>query len=96
MQNLVTILVDPDGKGLVDHWAKTSHAFLTGAILHVQYQARGEGRTAALPDIALALSDPARPIDELYTEMLDNRWGPGRQCSPDDRCGGARHAQPTR
>jgi type IV secretion system protein VirD4 len=82
MQNLVTILVDPDGKGLVDHWAKTSHAFLTGAILHVQYQARGEGRTAALPDIALALSDPARPIDDLYTEMLDNRWGPGGSVHP--------------
>jgi type IV secretion system protein VirD4 len=28
VQNLVTILVDPDGKGLVDRWAKTSHALL--------------------------------------------------------------------
>jgi type IV secretion system protein VirD4 len=76
IQNLVTILVDPDGKGLVDHWAKTAHAFLTGAILQVQYQARAEGRTAALPDIARALSDPSRSVDALYAEMLENPWGP--------------------
>ncbi len=72
VQNLVTILVDPEGKGLVDHWAKTSHAFLTGAILHVLYRARATGSVGALPQVALALSDPARPVAELYREMLDN------------------------
>ena len=74
MQNLVTILVDPDGKGLIDHWAKTSHAFLTGAILHVLYRARAAGSVGALPQVALALSDPAQPIDKFYREMLDNKW----------------------
>jgi type IV secretion system protein VirD4 len=82
IQNLVTILVDPEGKGLVDHWAKTSHAFLTGAILHVMYKARAGGREAALPDIALALSDPARPVEALYAEMLENTWGPGGAVHP--------------
>jgi type IV secretion system protein VirD4 len=77
VQNLVTILVDPDGKGLVDHWAKTSHAFLTGVILHVLYRARATGSGGALPQVALALSDPARPIDQLYREMLDNHWAGG-------------------
>jgi hypothetical protein len=56
VQNLVMILVDPEGRGLVDHWAKTSHAFLTGAILQVLYNARDEGRSGTLPDVALALS----------------------------------------
>ncbi len=70
VQNLVTILVDPEGKGLIDHWAKTSHAFLTGAILHVLYAAREKGRAGTLPDVALALSDPNRPIDGLYRDML--------------------------
>jgi type IV secretion system protein VirD4 len=78
VQNLVTILVDPEGKGLVDHWAKTSHAFLTGVILHVLYRARATGSIGALPQVALALSDPARPIDQLYREMLDNRWAAGQ------------------
>jgi type IV secretion system protein VirD4 len=78
VQNLVTILVDPEGKGLVDHWAKTSHAFLTGAILHVLYRARATGGIGALPQVALALSDPARPVAELYREMLDNKWAGGQ------------------
>jgi hypothetical protein len=49
VQNLVTILVDPEGKGLIDHWAKTSHAFLTGAILHVLSRARATGGVARCP-----------------------------------------------
>jgi type IV secretion system protein VirD4 len=77
VQNLVTILVDPDGKGLVDHWAKTSHAFLTGAILYVLYKAQSEGRSGSLPDVALALSDPHRPIEGLYRDMVSNTWAGG-------------------
>ena len=76
VQNLVTILVDPDGKGLVDHWAKTSHAFLTGAVLHVLYEAKKKGRIAALPDIAFALSDPMQPVEELL-QMLGNELDQG-------------------
>jgi len=41
-QNIATMLVDPDGKGLADHWAKTSYALLTGAILHCCYAIRAE------------------------------------------------------
>ena len=78
VQNLVTILVDPEGKGLIDHWAKTSHAFLTGAILHVLYAAREKGERGALPDVAFALSDPSRPIDGLYRDMLMNVWADGK------------------
>jgi type IV secretion system protein VirD4 len=76
-QNLVTIIVDPDGKGMQDHWAKTSHAFLTGLVLHVLYKAQAKGEVGALPEVAHALSDPARPIDELYKEMLHNTWDRG-------------------
>ena len=73
VQNLVTIVVDPDGKGLADHWAKTAHALLTGVILHLLYQRR-DGRPG-MADVAMALSDPSRPVDQLYQEMLDNRHG---------------------
>lgn len=78
VQNLVTILIDPEGKGLIDHWAKTSHAFLTGAILHVLYRAKLAGTVGALPQVALALSDPARPVEALYREMLENKWAGGQ------------------
>lgn len=35
VQNIATIVVDPDGKGLNDHWAKTGFDLLTGVILYV-------------------------------------------------------------
>ena len=36
VQNIADILVDPEGaKERRDHWEKTAHALLTGAILHV-------------------------------------------------------------
>ena len=76
-QNIATILVDPDGKGLTDHWAKTSHAFLVGLLLHEGHRALREDRFVTLPIILGAMSDPARPITELYKEMLENKWGPG-------------------
>ena len=75
VQNLVTILVDPEGRGLIDHWAKTSHAFLTGAVLHVLYKKKAEGKVGCLPDVANALSDPDQQIDDLYVEMIANGWG---------------------
>lgn len=35
VQNIATIIVDPDGRGLNDHWAKTGFDLLTGVILYV-------------------------------------------------------------
>lgn len=38
VQNIADILVDPDGsKDRMDHWEKTGHSLLVGAILHVLY-----------------------------------------------------------
>jgi type IV secretion system protein VirD4 len=73
VQNQVTIIVDPDGKGLADHWAKTAHAFLTGVILHILYESKKRSEIATLAQLALVLSDPERPIDALYAEMLENK-----------------------
>jgi hypothetical protein len=72
-QNVTTIIVDPDGKGLVDHWQKTAFAFLTGAILHELYKAKAEGRTASLYDVLYAVTDPARDVNGYYEEMMANK-----------------------
>ena len=70
VQNLVTIIVDPDGKGLQDHWTKTAHAFLTGVVLYMLYKAKEAGKdTPSLGAVMLALSEPNRPIDQLYKDM---------------------------
>jgi type IV secretion system protein VirD4 len=69
VQNLATLIVDPDGKGLESHWQKTSQALLVGVILHVLYKSKQEGSPATLPHVDRVLSDPDRPAAELWMEM---------------------------
>jgi type IV secretion system protein VirD4 len=69
VQNLVTLIVDPDGKGLESHWQKTSQALLVGVVLHALYKAKEEGTPASLPSVDAMLSDPNRDIAELWMEM---------------------------
>ncbi len=70
VQNLSYLLVDPDGKGLITHWQKTSFALFVGLILHALYKARnGDGPAASLPLLDAMLADPARPTDDLWIEM---------------------------
>lgn len=69
VQNLATLLVDPDGKGLESHWQKTGQALLVGVILHALYKAKADGTTASLPSVDAMLSDPNRDIAELWMDM---------------------------
>lgn len=71
VQNLATLIVDPDGKGLEDHWAKTAFALLTGVILFAIYKSKDENNPSirTLPYVDYILSDPSRPIKQLWEEM---------------------------
>ena len=71
-QNIAQMLCDPEGRGLADHWQKTSFALLTGLILHVLYKEKARGATASLADVAYALSDPLRKSEDLWGEMVTN------------------------
>jgi type IV secretion system protein VirD4 len=64
-QNLADILVDPQGTGQLDHWAKTGHALLVGVALHLLYI----NENAALSDIATFLSDPTKSFEETLDNM---------------------------
>lgn len=66
VQAITDMLVDPQGSGELDHWAKTSNALLLGVILHLLYS-RG---TANLSGVAAFLSDPAKPVDDALQEMM--------------------------
>ena len=67
VQNIADILVDPEGAlERRNHWEKTSHALLVGAILHVLYA--GEDKT--LRGVANFLSDPAMPFERTLERML--------------------------
>ncbi|WP_174511697.1 conjugal transfer protein TraG [Methylocella tundrae] len=67
VQNIADILVDPEGSlEKRNHWEKTSHALLVGAILHVLYAE--EDKTLA--GVASFLSDPKRPIESTLSAMM--------------------------
>ncbi|MBN9673717.1 conjugal transfer protein TraG [Roseibium aggregatum] len=67
VQNIADILVDPEGSlEKRNHWEKTSHALLVGAILHVLYAE--ENKTLA--GVAAFLSDPKRPIESTLAAMM--------------------------
>ena len=67
VQNVADILVDPEGAlEKRNHWEKTSHALLVGAILHVLYAEADK----TLAGVANFLSDPKRPIETTLRAMM--------------------------
>jgi type IV secretion system protein VirD4 len=70
VQNIADILVDPEGAlEKRNHWEKTSHALLVGAILHVLYAEPDK----TLAGVAAFLSDPKRPIETTLRAMMTTR-----------------------
>lgn len=67
VQNIADILVDPEGSlERRNHWEKTSHALLVGAILHVLYAEPDK----TLAGVASFLSDPRRTIEATLDAMM--------------------------
>ena len=67
VQNIADVLVDPEGAlERRNHWEKTSHSLLVGAILHVLYAEPEK----TLAGVANFLSDPRRPIETTLRAMM--------------------------
>ncbi len=67
VQNIADILVDPEGSlDKRNHWEKTSHSLLVGAILHVLYAEKNK----TLAGVANFLSDPKRPVESTLRAMM--------------------------
>jgi type IV secretion system protein VirD4 len=67
VQNVADVLVDPEGSlEKRNHWEKTSHALLVGAILHVLYAESDK----TLAGVAAFLSDPGRTIETTLKVMM--------------------------
>ena len=70
VQNIADVLVDPEGSlERRNHWEKTSHSLLVGAILHVLYAENDK----TLAGVAAFLSDPRRPIEVTLKAMMATR-----------------------
>jgi type IV secretion system protein VirD4 len=67
VQNIADVLVDPEGAlERRNHWEKTSHSLLVGAILHVLYAEPDK----TLAGVANFLSDPRHPIETTLRAMM--------------------------
>ena len=76
IQNIMTMIVDPDGKGLKDHWQKSAQALLVGVGLHVLYASKNK----TLNGMIQFLSNPERNVEKTMAFMLDtdhDMEGPG-------------------
>lgn len=68
VQNIADVLVDPEGAlERRNHWEKTSHSLLVGAILHVLYAE--EDKT--LHGVANFLSNPPSHINQTLWRMME-------------------------
>jgi type IV secretion system protein VirD4 len=66
VRNIVQMIIDPDGKGLPDHWSREGSAFLTGMILDQLYTDRDN----TLAGLEARLCDPGQPIDDTLQSIM--------------------------
>lgn len=86
-QNIASMIIDPDGKGLKDFWMQSGWEWLSAAILHVLYRIqrdRGSDRVATLADVhafmsvgddgddVAAISGDEDAGDESFNRLLDD------------------------
>ena len=80
-QNIASMIIDPDGKGLKDFWMQSAWEWLSAALLHQLYRIQKEdGRTATLADVHAFMSvghdeddGPANNgDDESFNRLLDD------------------------
>ena len=75
VQQIVSMVLDPDGKGLEDYWNKAAFGFFGGVVLHCLITIQAfEGRRASMYDVSLMLENPDRAEGEgpkeLFKEMI--------------------------
>ncbi|PJC14659.1 MAG: conjugal transfer protein TraG, partial [Comamonadaceae bacterium CG_4_9_14_0_8_um_filter_57_21] len=72
VQNVSTMIVDPDGKGLQDHWAKTGFDLMTGVIIFVLVSDELEDMQRNLSTVQAILSDGG-PVRELAERLAADK-----------------------
>lgn len=68
VMNIATMIVDPDGKGLNDHWAKTGFDLMSGVVTFVKLTEHLSDTERSLATVQAILSDGG-PIREIAEEM---------------------------
>lgn len=89
-QNIAQMIVDPDGRGMEDHWAKTGHELLSAALIHILYAGREGART--LRGLVSFFCDPTMTIEQVAESMLNTQHDPAGKFNWEDPITG----QPTK
>jgi type IV secretion system protein VirD4 len=66
VQNIVQLLLDPDGRGLPDHWSRAGSEAFEAFILHRLY----EGGEPTLGGVGNLLFDPERKADQTIEHLM--------------------------
>ncbi|MEI7669128.1 MAG: type IV secretory system conjugative DNA transfer family protein, partial [Pseudomonadota bacterium] len=69
VQNITSMIVDPEGKGKTDHWSKEADAYLVAVILHILYAEPNK----TLAGVYSFINDPNRTLDQTLQIMLTTR-----------------------
>lgn len=72
VQNVSTMIVDPDGKGMQDHWAKTGFDLMTGVIIFVLVSDELDSSQRNLSTVQAILSDGG-PVRELAERLAADK-----------------------
>jgi type IV secretion system protein VirD4 len=72
VQNVVRLLLDPEGKGLPEHWDRAGSEAFEAFILHRLY----EGRQPTLAGVANLLFDPARKVNDTIENLMGAEHDP--------------------
>ena len=89
-QNIASMIIDPDGKGLKDFWMQSAWEWLSAAILHQLYRSKHEDkRIATLADVHAFMSvghdetvaPDSKSDDESFDRLLGDmaRFNHGRE-----------------
>ena len=75
IQNIASMLVDPDGKGMDGrdgHWRKAAHALISGLICYaINKIKRSDGNLAGLPDVAALMTPSDRDFESVIEELVN-------------------------
>lgn len=66
IQQIVAVIVDPHGKGMDDHWARTASSFMLGAVTHLLYRSKLLGKGCpGISDVLSELSIPGEKWQDI-------------------------------
>ncbi|MHB8225384.1 type IV secretory system conjugative DNA transfer family protein [Acidithiobacillus sp.] len=91
VMNIATMIVDPDGKGLNDHWQKTGFALLVSVILHVLYTQPDK----TMRGVSAYLNDPELSnVDVAFERMMRIEHDPAGKFQWKDQRGNSTRVHP--